>query len=110
MKEPENLISKDKMVDILCDIALINAIDNSHPQVLTDHEIKVMDFIYKKYGVDSLQFVESDLYYASVPMLYEGIYRAVEARLESERDSITVLIRENNDSKGDSLDLSDDYD
>ena len=110
MEAPKNLISEDKMTDILYDIALLNAIDNSHPQVLKEKRIEVMAFVFKKYGIDSTQFVESDLYYASVPVRYENIYEAVEDRLERDRDSISQLIKTNNTVKGDSLDLLEDYD
>ena len=110
MVAPEDLISKEKMADILYDIALINSIDNSHPQVLESKNIKVMDFVFKKYGIDSTQFVQSDRYYASVPVLYEEIYAAVEDRLERQRDSITKLIQENRVKNGDTLDPQDDYD
>ena len=109
LKEPGNLIPKDKMVDILYDIALLDAIDNSHPQVLQRNGIKVMDFVYRKYGIDSTLFVESDRYYASVPALYEEIYTTVEERLNSKRDSVSTLIQQAGGAKGDSLELSDDY-
>lgn len=110
MESPEDLISKEMMADILHDIALINSIDNSHPQVLKSKEIKVMDFVFKKYGIDSAQFVKSDLYYASVPVLYEEIYQAVEDRLERERDSVSKIIQENRDTAGDTIDLLEGYD
>jgi hypothetical protein len=109
LEEPDNLISKGEMVDILYDIALLDAIDNSHPHVLQRNEIKVMDFVYRKYGIDSTRFVESDRYYASVPALYEEIYTTVEERLNSKRDSVSTVMQENGGAKGDSLDLSDDY-
>jgi hypothetical protein len=107
MEAPEDLISKEKMADILYDIALINSIDNSHPQVLESKNIKVMDFVFKKYGIDSTQFVQSDRYYASVPVLYEDIYQTVEDRLDRQRDSTTKLIQESRMQNGDTLD---DYD
>ncbi|WP_424500362.1 DUF4296 domain-containing protein [Robiginitalea sp.] len=110
MEAPEDLISKEKMSDILYDITLINSIDNSHPQVLKSKNIKVMDFVFKKYGIDSTQFVQSDLYYASVPALYEEIYQAVEDRLERARDSTSKLIQDNRTKDGDTLDPLEDYD
>lgn len=110
MEAPEDLISKEKMSDILYDIALINSIDNSHPQVLKSKNIKVMDFVFKKYGIDSTQFVHSDMYYASVPVLYEEIYQAVEDRLQRQRDSTSQIIQDNRTKTGDTLDPLDDYD
>ena len=41
-----------------------------------------MGYIYDKYGIDSLQFVKSDTYYASIPTVYEDIYTKVKDRLE----------------------------
>lgn len=110
LEKPDKLIPKDRMADILYDIALIDAIDNSHPQVLTKNKIRVMEFIYSKYGIDSTRFAESDLYYASVPLIYEEIYTTVEDRLNRKRDSITKLIQESREAAGDSSDLLDDYD
>jgi hypothetical protein len=110
MEAPDDLISKEKMADILYDIALINSIDNSYPQVLVSKNIKVMDFVFKKYGIDSTQFVQSVRYYASVPVLYEEIYQAVEDRLERQRDTVSKLIQANRIKSGDTLDPQDDYD
>ena len=45
-----------------------------------------MPFIYERYGIDSLQFVKSDIYYASKPSEYEEIYTILEARLEKEKN------------------------
>ena len=110
MEEPDNLIAKEKMTDILYDMALLNAIDNSHPQVLAANEFNVMEFIYKKYGIDSTQFVQSDRYYASVPAEYRRIYEAVEARLTLKRDSVSQIIQQGKSTSGDSITQGEDYD
>ena len=110
MEEPDNLISREKMTDILYDMALLNAIDNSHPQVLAANEFNVMEFIYKKYEIDSAQFVQSDRYYASVPAEYRRIYEAVEARLTLKRDSVSEIIQQGKSISGDSIPPGDDYD
>lgn len=94
VEKPENLIPEEKMVSVLYDMALLDAIKSSHPQVIAKNKVYVMDFLYEKYGIDSLQFVKSDLYYASIPSKYQAIYKAVEDRLSRERDSITNLIQE----------------
>jgi hypothetical protein len=107
MEEPENLIPREKMSEILYDMALLDAIDNSYPQVLTENDLKVMDFLYEKYGIDSLQFAQSDLYYASVPVEYQKIYEAVEQRLTQKRDSISEVIRQAGTQTSDSLDIED---
>jgi hypothetical protein len=110
MEEPEDLIPVEKMSEILYDMAVLDAIDNSYPQVLTDNDLKVMEFLYKKYGIDSLQFVQSDLYYASVPAEYQKIYEAVEERLTAKRDSISEVIKQGRSQSSDSLETENDYD
>ncbi len=110
IEKPENLIPRDRMAEILYDMALLNAIDNSHPQVLEENDLEVMEFVYDKYGVDSLQFASSDLYYASVPAEYQKIYEAVEARLTEERDSVNKIIQAGQTKAVDSLRRAADYD
>ena len=109
MEEPEDLIPRDKMSEILYDMALLDAIDNSYPQVLTENDLKVMEFLYEKYGIDSLQFVQSDLYYASVPAEYQKIYEAVEERLTQKRDSISEVMQQGQSQASESLAREDDY-
>ena len=109
MEEPEELIPSEKMVDILYDMALLDAIDNSYPQTLEENDISEMDFVFEKYGIDSLQFVQSDLYYASIPAEYQKIYEAVEDRLTQERDSITELIQQGRIQAKDSVPEEGDY-
>ena len=109
MEEPDDLIPRAKMADILYDMALLDAIDNSYPQVLEENDLQTMEFLYDKYGIDSLQFVSSDLYYASVPAEYQKIYEAVEARLTKNRDSISELIKQGRTQASDSLPGDDDY-
>ena len=85
IEKPENLISKDQMIEIIYDLAIINAARKTNPARLSDRNIEAMPFIYEKHGIDSVQFVQSDIYYASIPNEYEAIYKIVEARLEREK-------------------------
>ena len=86
IEPPEDLIPRDKMIDILYDLAIINAAKSTDIKVLEMHELEPMAYIYEKHAVDSLQFVRSDLYYASLPLQYEGIYIEVESRLKEIRE------------------------
>lgn len=103
IKKPGNLLSKEQMVDILYDIAALNAIDGTYPNVLSRNDIAVMGYIYEKFGIDSLQFVSSDLYYASIPVEYEAIYQALEERMGKKRDSINEVLRTVNEKERESL-------
>lgn len=73
------------MAEILYDLAIINAAKKTNPLRLEERDLEAMPFIYKKHGIDSLQFFQSDVYYASIPDEYEAIYKIVEARLEGEK-------------------------
>jgi len=83
---PANLISKEKMIDILYDMAIINAAKTNAPQVMEDRNFVPMQYIYNKYEIDSIQFVSSDLYYASKPLEYEDIYEKLEERIKKEKE------------------------
>ena len=83
---PVNLISKEKMIDILYDMAIINAAKTNAPQVMEDRNFVPMQYIYNKYEIDSIQFVSSDLYYASKPLEYEDIYEKLEERIKKEKE------------------------
>jgi hypothetical protein len=98
MEQPEDLIPKEKMVQILYDFAVVNAAKNTNSVVLEDYFESPTSFVFKKHGVDSLQFVHSDLYYASQPLLYEGIYKEVVSKLEDDKDRMEEARKKANDS------------
>lgn len=98
VEPPEGLIPKEDMVHILYDLSLLNAAKNTNPEVLRDNNIETMDYLYKKYGIDSVLFVKSDLYYASIPSEYEGIYTDVEALLEETKKIFEEERRRQRDS------------
>ena len=84
IQEPEDLIPRDQMIAILNDMAILNAARTTSFDKMERAGVETMEFIFSKYGIDSMQFVRSDRYYASKPMEYESIYSTVEARLEEE--------------------------
>nr|WP_297787172.1 DUF4296 domain-containing protein [uncultured Allomuricauda sp.] len=98
IEEPENLIPKEKMAEILHDLAIMNAAKSSARNKFDESGIDIMDFIYKKYGIDSVQFAESDLYYASVPLEYQSIYESVEAKVKRQKDTLEARGKRRNDS------------
>jgi|SRR5690606_20904362 len=98
VKEPENLIPIDKMEQILYDIAIINAAKNIDVQVLRKNSIEAMEYIYAKYGVDSIQFVESDIYYASIPSDYEAMYSRILDSVKIRKEIADELQKKYNDS------------
>lgn len=98
VEEPENLIPKEQMMDILHDLAIFNAAQATTSRKFKDSRIDIMDFIYTKYDIDSAQFSQSDLYYASLPLEYQAIYEGVEARVKQKKDTLEAIGKRRNDS------------
>ena len=84
-KAPDDLISKEQMIDILFDMHLavgsVN-VNNNHLEKNRNY----MSLVYEKYRIDSVKFAESNLYYVSKAKEYEEIFEEVEKRLEALRD------------------------
>ncbi|MDC6351124.1 DUF4296 domain-containing protein [Zeaxanthinibacter sp. PT1] len=83
IEQPENLIPKEKMTEMLYELAILNAANGTNPALLEERGVETMSYLYKKYDVDSAQFVNSDIYYASKPLQYESMYEDIEARIKA---------------------------
>ena len=89
-KKPDNLISKDKMVDIIVDINLINAAKGINKRVLEENQINPEAYILEKYNVDSIQFKASNNFYAYDIKAYEAIYKSAKEELEKRKAAWAV--------------------
>ncbi|NNC62079.1 MAG: DUF4296 domain-containing protein [Eudoraea sp.] len=98
VEKPENLIPKEKMTSLLYDLAILNSAKGTNKAILEIHFDNPTTFLFDQYGVDSLQFVKSDIYYASKPLVYESIYKEVAARLEAEKEQVEENRKKRNDS------------
>lgn len=94
VEKPKNLIDKDKMTDILYDISLLEAIKtqniNGGLTVKTANE-----YIYKKYNIDSIQFVKSNKYYASDLEEYKKMFEKIKERLNAEMQKNDEELKKN---------------
>jgi len=90
IKEPENLISKDKMTNILYDLSILYSTKKNDAEFLKKNNIKLMEYLFTKYSIDSLQFVESNTYYAAIPLEYEEIYTNLEMRLVEKKEAFEL--------------------
>ncbi|KJD36547.1 hypothetical protein PW52_02530 [Tamlana sedimentorum] len=86
-KKPENLISKEKMVDILIDSKLIGASSSVEKRIMKEHGIDITTFVYKKHNIDSTQFALSNNYYAFHVEEYKAIYEKVKDSLEALKEA-----------------------
>jgi hypothetical protein len=80
--KPDNLIDEDVMVDIMFDISILEAMKSQKGDVLEANAINPNTYIFKKYKIDSLQFANSDKFYASDIKKYKGIFDKVNKRIK----------------------------
>jgi|TARA_B100000401_G_scaffold380937_1_gene282769 hypothetical protein len=83
---PDNLISKEKMENIIFDIMILNASNGFDLKI--DNNLLSDELIYKKHNIDSLQFFESELYYSKNPREHYEIYAKVKIRILKSIDSL----------------------
>lgn len=93
VKKPKRLIEKDVMVDIMYDISILDAIRYQNPSSIDSFKINAKDFIFKKYKVDSLQFVNSNIYYSSDYEGYKIMFDQVVKRIDNQKTVADSLIK-----------------
>ncbi len=87
VQKPDNLIDEEVMVDIMYDISVLEAMKSQKAVVLEANNINPNTYIYKKYKIDSLQFANSDKFYASDIKKYKEIFDKVNKRMEEKIES-----------------------
>lgn len=105
-ERPEDLISKEVMVDILTDVYLSNAAKSVNNKIIRQKGIKLDSFIYKKYDIDSVQFVRSHNWYNADLDAYKDIFIEIEQRLiemQRKTDSLNFKPKSKIQKKQDSL-------
>lgn len=93
-KAPKDLISKSEMTDLLYDMHLVVGTSNVQ-NIYLEKNRNYMSLIYEKYGIDSIQFAESNMYYTSQIQEYEEIFEEVERRMK--------VLKEHYEAKMDSI-------
>jgi hypothetical protein len=93
VKKPDPLIERSKMMDIMYDMALLEAIKYQNPAVLDSNQIRPKQFIYKKYKIDSLQLAQNNVYYAADYKNYKIMFEAVVKRVTNEKKRVNALIK-----------------
>ncbi len=85
--KPNNLIPRDKMENIIYDLAILEAARTQNFSV--QNYPRPTEFIKRKYKVDSLTFAKSTQYYASDIKEYKKMYDEVKDRLTKENAKLT---------------------
>lgn len=93
IEKPDNLIPEEKMVDIIYDLSILQAMRNSNQKFLDSNDVNAATYIYKKYKIDSLQFAKSNQYYAAENIKkYEKMYQSVNEKLIADKAAVDTLL------------------
>lgn len=98
-EKPDNLIDRNTMVEILVDTYLSNAVRSKNFQEVKDENIRLEKYIYKKYAIDSLQFVQSNAYYTADMDGYLKLLNEVEQKLNNMKGEEEVILEADQNSK-----------
>ena len=93
LQEPKKPISKEVMVDIMYDLAILEAIKYQNPVSLDTLKINSREFILKKYKVDSLQFAQSNQYYATDYESYKEMFDEISKRLAVQQRATDSIVK-----------------
>ena len=93
VKKPDVLIEKSKMMDIMYDMALLEAIKYQNPTVLDSNQIRPKQYIYKKYKIDSLQLAQNNVYYAADYKSYKIMFEEVVKRIANEKKRANAAVK-----------------
>ncbi|MCZ8228973.1 DUF4296 domain-containing protein [Flavobacterium sp.] len=93
VKTPKKLIDKAVMVNVFYDLAILDASKYQMMSKTEYQKIVPKEFIYKKYKIDSAQFSQSNIYYASSIEEYKAMFEQVQKRLQVNSDKMDTIIK-----------------
>ena len=93
VEKPDNLIDKKVMGDIFYDMSLLEALKYQNPNALYLNGVNPKTYVFKKYKIDSLQFVKSNAYYAADYREYKKMFDDLNDRLKREKDAVDLVIK-----------------
>jgi hypothetical protein len=93
VNKPDNLIDKDKMIDVMYDLSILDAIKYQNPASLETYNINPSQYIYKKYKIDSVQFAQSNIYYASSYTNYKEMYDEIIKRIDDKKTVLDSVVK-----------------
>lgn len=99
IEKPNHLIAKESMVNIMYDLSILEAMKYQNPNSLEVYKTDPSQYIYEKYKIDSVQFAQSNKYYASDYKEYKNMFDKVSKRLEQNKAAVDYLIKVENKKK-----------
>lgn len=82
------------MVNVFYDLALLEASKYQMMSKTEYQKISPKEFIFKKYKIDSAQFSQSNIYYASSIEEYKAMFEQVQKRLQTNSDKMDTIIKQ----------------
>lgn len=92
-EKPDNLLSEDKMVEVIYDMSIISAAKGINKKLLEKEGIDPEPYVYELHDIDSLQFAESSNYYAYDLKTYERVYAKVKRKLQEDKIKFDTLVK-----------------
>ena len=86
--KPDILLDDEVMTNILFDIAILQAANGTMGNKLTENNVKVTTYIYKKYNIDSTTYYQNQRYYAADAKKYKKMYEKVMDKLDEENEAL----------------------
>ena len=93
VKTPKKLIDKAVMVNVFYDLAILDASKYQMMSKTEYQKIVPKEFIFKKYKIDSAQFSQSNIYYATSIEEYKAMFDQVEKRLQANSNKMDTIIK-----------------
>ena len=84
IEKPKDLIPKDTMVILLTDVFIAKSAF-SEKNLQNRRKVNYMPLVYQKYKIDSVRFMNSNLYYTSILEEYDLIYKEIEKILAQKK-------------------------
>ena len=81
-EKPKNLISKDKMANIILDISLLRSAEGTYKTKVENEGYSLEGYVFERHQIDSIQFALSNEYYSYDLDSYLKIYEKVEDSLK----------------------------
>ena len=93
--KPDNLLSKEEMENIIYDVSILQAAQGYKSEILVKNNVKIKDYIYKKYNIDSTTYFQNYKYHAADIESFNKIYKHVNSRIEARKNEIDTLLKQN---------------
>jgi len=104
VEPPDEKMTTEMMENVFYDIMLMKAIKNSNYVDPAYKEYFTDQYIYEKYGIDSLQLAQNQTYYAQKPKLLKKIFENLKIKSKQMEDSIDTIMKRKERLKEEELD------